>query len=131
MKKTLSILLAVLLIASLGVTAFAEEGKTETYDEIGITLTLPEDFDGLKGSLYASPYGAVLRDPDLFYMQIYYFAVPDDLFAKALNQDEKLTEEETATMRAGQGVLADVYATQNPEIFLEDADEGSSLEEQR
>ena len=129
MKKTLSILLAVLLIASMSVTAFAEEGKTETYDEIGITLTLPEDFDGLKGSLYASPYGAVLRDPDLFYMQIYYFAVPDDLFAKALNQDEKLTEEETATMRAGQGVLADVYATQNPEIFLEDADEGTSLED--
>ncbi len=44
MKKILSVLLAVLLVASLGVTAFAAEEETVVLDDMGMTLTYPAEY---------------------------------------------------------------------------------------
>ena len=58
MKKIISILLAVALLASLGVAALAEE-RTEEYEDMGINVTYPESFDGLKGVFYPYMMGKI------------------------------------------------------------------------
>ena len=128
MKKTLCILLAVMLIASLGVTAFAEEGQKEVMDDMGMTLTLPAEYDTLIGYIEPYSYGAIAHDPDLFYMRVFYFAVPSDVIAKALN-GEALTEEESAMIDAGQGQLCEVYVTDDVDALMADVDEDVDVEE--
>ena len=75
MKKILSVLLAVLLVASLGVTAFAAEEETVVLDDMGMTLTYPAEYSELKGVIFPYPMGAITRDPDMYLMAIYYFAM--------------------------------------------------------
>ena len=129
MKKILSLILAVLLLASLGVTAFAAEEKTESFDEVGITLTWPEAYDGLKGSIYPYPYGVVSYEPELCYMRVLYFAVPAEIFEKAL-EGKELTDEETAVMQRGQGELAEVYVSEvDLDTLARELEEGVTPEE--
>ena len=56
MKKILSVLLAVLLVASLGVTAFAAEEETVVLDDMGMTLTYPAEYSELKGVIFPYPW---------------------------------------------------------------------------
>jgi len=128
MKKTVCVLLAVVLLASLGVTAFAAEDQTEVMDDMGMTVTFPAEYAALLGYIESYPYGAVAHDPDVFYMPVYYFAVPADIIAKALN-GEALTEEESAKIDAGRGELCEVYVTNDVDALLAEVDEGVDLEE--
>ena len=128
MKKTVCVLLAVVLLASLGVTAFAAEDQTEVMDDMGMTVTFPAEYAALLGYIEFYPYGAVAHDPDVFYMPVYYFAVPADIIAKALN-GEALTEEESAKIDAGRGELCEVYVTNDVDALLAEVDEGVDLEE--
>ena len=126
MKKLLCVLLAVLLLASLGVTAFAEEGNTEVLEEMGITVTWPSN-DDLLGYMETNPYGASSRDPEVYFMLAYYFAVPEDIIEKALN--DSLTEEEQEMLDDGQGVIFYVYVTNDVDGFLALSGGGDSPEE--
>ena len=115
MKKLLSVLLAVLLLASLGVTAFAEEGNTEVIEDMGITVTWPSN-DELLDYLETYSYGAIARDPNVYYMPVYYYAVPSDIIEKALNGE--LTEEESAMIDERRGELCNVYVTNDVDALL-------------
>ena len=44
-------LLAVLLLASFGVTAFASEEQTEVMDDMGMTVAFPAEYGALLGCL--------------------------------------------------------------------------------
>ena len=131
MKKILSVLLAVLLVASLGVTAFAEEEKTESYDELGITLTLPKEYDELKGVLVPYPWGMISHDPDFGFMQIIYFAMSPEEFeeATALEDADELTEDEIEYLKSLQGDLAQIIVSDDIDALLGDMGEGITLEE--
>ena len=76
MKKILCMLLAVLLVASLGSAAFADE--TIAYEDNGFTLTYTDEFnnENLKGSFVDSPSGMI--DDGLFYAKFNYLAMSDE-----------------------------------------------------
>ena len=128
MKKALCVLLAVMLLASHGVTAFAAEDQTEVMDDMCMTVTFPAEYGTLLGYIEAYPYGAVSHDPDVYYMPVFYFAVPADIIAKALN-GEALTEEESAMLDTGRGELCEVYVTNDVDALLAEVDEDVDLEE--
>ena len=131
MKKILSILLAVLLVASLGVTAFAADENTQNYDSVGMNLTLPKEYEQLRGVLYLYPMGMLMEDPDVAFMQVLYFAMPKADFEKAMQMDDsELTEEEVNAFRNAQGQLGTVVVTDDVDgMIAEVIAEGASLED--
>lgn len=131
MKKILSVLLAVLLVASLSVTAFAAEENTKVCDSVGITLTLPEEYDNLKGTLYLNPMGMIDQNPLTAMMQVLYFAMPKAEFEKIMGMDEsELTEEIVANFRSAQGDLAEIIVTDDVDALIKNNfGEGVTLEQ--
>ena len=108
MKKTISILLAVLLLASLGTGAFAEADSV-TYDEMGMTISYPDAFDDVKGIFEPYPQGKVADG--LYYMSFIYIAFPYDDYEALLEKDDsEITEEDIQAFRDAQGTLAYVLA---------------------
>ena len=126
MKKILGILLAILLVASLSVTAFAAEEKTESYDELGITVTLPKEFDELKGVLVPYPWGMLRHNPDFGFMQVLYFAMSPDEFADAtaLEDADDLTEEQIEHLESLQGNLGQIIVSDDIDALLSSSGEG-------
>ena len=131
MKKIFSILLAILLVASLSVTAFAAEEKTESYDELGITVTLPKEFDELKGVLVPYPWGMLRHNPDFGFMQVLYFAMSPDEFADAtaLEDADDLTEEQIEHLESLQGNLGQIIVSDDIDALLSSSGEGYTFEE--
>ena len=79
MKKTLCILMAVLLLASSGTFAFAEETDLFTIDEpsIGFHYVTPEKYRNLKGSL---DWNAMYLDDGIIQLTLSYYAFPPEDF---------------------------------------------------
>ena len=134
MKKTISILLAVLLLASLGTGAFAEADSV-TYDEMGMTISYPDAFDDVKGIFEPYPQGKVADG--LYYMSFIYIAFPYDDYEALLEKDDsEITEEDIQAFRDAQGVLAYVLAADGgrgpadiiKELELEDTTEENFTE---
>ena len=128
MKKILSVLLAVLLVASLGVTAFAAEEETVVLDDMGMTLTYPAEYSELKGVIFPYPMGAITRDPDMYLMAIYYFAMPKEQFNEIIDKGNQATEEENNALQAAEGTLGMVIATNASEEEFKSIFEGSEEE---
>ncbi len=119
MKKILSMLLAVLLLASLSSAAFAD-GKQEVFEENGFTLTYTDEFseDNLKGSFSANPYGRI--DDGLFYATFSYVAMSDEELNMLMEKDmDEITDADLALIRSKQGQLAVVYAIDYTKISEE------------
>ncbi len=109
MKKTLCMLLAVLLLASLGTFAFAD-GRQEAYEENGFTLTYTDEFseDNLKGFFTDNPDGMI--DDGLFYATFVYCAMSEEELDMMMDKDmDEITEADVALIRSKQGTLAVVY----------------------
>ena len=110
MKKILCMLLAVLLLASLGTAAFAD-GEKEVFEENGFTLTYTDEFnqDNLKGVFVPYPFGEI--DDGLFYVNFLYIALPEEELNILMEKDmDEFTEADQALLRSKQGTLASVYA---------------------
>ena len=77
MKKILCMLLAVLLLASLSTSAFAD-GRQKVYEDIGITLTYTDEFyeENLKGVFDDRPSGKI--DDGLYYATFIYYAMSEE-----------------------------------------------------
>ena len=119
MKKTLCMLLAVLLLASLGSTAFADE-RQEVYEENGFTLTYTDEFskENLKGTFVDNPYGMI--DEGLYYATFSYVAMSDEELNLMMDKDmEEITEADLALIRSKQGTLAVVYGIDYTKISEE------------
>ncbi len=109
MKKTLCMLLAVLLLASLGTFAFAD-GRQEAYEENGFTLTYTDEFseDNLKGFFTDNPDGMI--DDGLYYATFLYCAMSEEELSIMMDKDmDEITEADVALIRSKQGTLAVVY----------------------
>ena len=104
MKKILIILLIVLMGSSFTAPAFAE-GKKETWDKMGFTLTYPEEFNDTKGIFMPSPF-PVVKD-GIYTMMFDYYAFPKEE-SDALNEQTKnggLSAEDTAKILDARGTL--------------------------
>ena len=111
MKKNISILLAIVMIASLATAAFADAEYTD-FESIGIAFTAPEGVDAPQGVLYPYPQGAVSFDPHIYIMPVYYFAMTQDVFYEYMGiEEELLTEEQKASLRAAQNTLGLVVSS--------------------
>lgn len=95
MKRIVTLLLAVLLLAALGVSASADE--VWDYEEMGIRLHNTERLDECAGLANFDPYGVITRDPDAYYMPMSYYALSaeevDELSSKP---ESAFTEEDYA-----------------------------------
>lgn len=119
MKKILYMLLAVLLLASLGSAAFADEYQ-EVFEENGFTLKYTDEFrkDNLKGTF--TPYPSGMIDDGLYYATFNYLAMSDEELNIIMNKDmEEITEADLALIRSKQGSLAVVYAIDYAKISEE------------
>ena len=107
MKKILCALLAVLLLASLSITAFADETRLDM-KEVGLTLTLPDEFkeENLKGTFIPRPSGEF--DDGLYYLSFLYYAMPEEEL-EILSEKDELTEDEKAMVRSKQCLVAAMY----------------------
>lgn len=110
MKRTISILLALLLLVSTCAAASADE-VTEL-KEIGITLHNSEAIDDCKGVVMYSPYGVIMRMPDVYYMPVIYFTMTeDDLLALESKEETGLTQEDIAFLQNAQTTLCEVLVS--------------------
>ena len=109
MKKILCLLLAVLLLASFSTTAFAEEDRV-VIQEVGLTLTFPDEFkeENMKGTF--TPYPSGELDEGLYYVSFIYNAMPKEELAILSEKDmDELTEADLALVRSKQSLLAALY----------------------
>ena len=109
MKKFLCLLLAILLLASFSTTAFAEEDRV-VIQEVGLTLTLPDEFkeENMKGTF--TPYPSGELDEGLYYVSFIYNAMPKEELAILSETDmDELTEADLALVRSKQSLLAALY----------------------
>ena len=86
------------------------EGRSETYDEIGITINYTEEFADMKGYLIADPSGEVSRGLNL--MMFYYLAMPEEeyLAAEQKARQEELSDEELALIRSKATTMLYVFS---------------------
>ncbi len=109
MKKIISILLAVLLLASPGTSVLADNGYE--IPEMGMTLHDVSALYDIKGVVEIYPYGQISEVPDIYYMPVYYFAVEQDVFNELNNRDpDQVTDEEISAVLDRQGVLGEILA---------------------
>ena len=104
MKKILTILLIVLIAFSFSAPSFAE-GKKETWDKMGFTLTYPEEFSNTKGIVLPNPYPTV-KD-GIYSMLFNYYAFSKEE-SDAFNEKTKnggLSAEDTARILDAMGNL--------------------------
>ena len=109
MKKILCTLLAVLLLASLSITAFADENRI-AFEEVGFTLTFPDEFneENLLGTFMPYPSGEL--NDGLYYISFVYNAMPrDELAILSEKTMDELTEADLALVRSKQSLLAAMY----------------------
>lgn len=109
MKKILCTLLAVLLLASLGTSAFAD-GRKKVYEDIGITLTYTDEFneENLKGVFSDRSSGMV--DDGLYYASFVYYAMSQEEFSIIMEKEEdEYSEADRDLIRSKLGTLAVVY----------------------
>ncbi len=125
MKKTLCMLLAVLLLASLGTAAFAD-GKREVYEENGFTLTYTDEFneENLKGIFDDKPSGKI--DDGLYYASFIYYAMSEEEFRIIVEKEEdEISEADRDLLRSKLGTLAVVYGIDYTKI----SDENLAIQE--
>ena len=104
MKKILTILLIVLIAFSFSAPSFAE-GKKETWDKMGFTLTYPEEFSNTRGIVLPNPY-PVVKD-GIYSMTFDYYAFPKEE-SDVYNEKTKnggLSAEDTARILDAMGTL--------------------------
>ena len=98
MKKIISMLLTVALLASLGTAALAEENVRDI-DIMGMRMSYPEELNKLLGVLSIRPYGIVAYDPNVYYMSVCYYAMPHEEYEALLNKpDDEFTEADYDTI---------------------------------
>lgn len=107
MKRMLSVLLAVCLLAAVCPAAFAE-GFSETYDEVGLTLDYPGEFQNTVGVFIPYPVGMV--DHGIFYMAFDYAAMTKEEYEAFYANYENMSAEEIARYERNVGFLSAVFA---------------------
>ncbi len=108
MKKLISTLLTVLLLTSFGSAAFAE-GYSETYDEMGMTLSYTEEFEDTLGIWFPNPAGCV--DDGIYYMSFDYLAMSmEEYYALLEKGTDNWTQEELTKFSSSVGVLTNLLA---------------------
>ena len=119
MKKILSTLLVVLLLASLCSTAFADEWQ-EVYEENGFTLTFTDEFrnENLKGIFNHRPSGMI--DDGLYYASFIYYAMSEEeLNMIAEKGEDEISEADRELISSKVGTLAVVYGIDYTKISEE------------
>ena len=119
MKKILSTLLAVLLLASVCSTAFADDWQ-EVYEENGFTLTFTDEFrnENLKGIFNHRPSGMI--DDGLYYASFIYYAMSEEeLNMIAEKGEDEISEADRELISSKVGTLAVVYGIDYTKISEE------------
>ena len=118
MKKILCMLLAVLLLASLGSAAFAD-GFEEVYEENCFTLTYPDAFkeENLKGMFDDKPSGMI--DHGLYYASFIYYALTEKELTEFVEKGDQITDADRELLRSKLGTVAVVYAIDYTKISEE------------
>ena len=109
MKKILCMLLAVLLLASLGSTAFAD-GFEAVYEENGFTITYPDEFreENRKGLINDRAAGMI--DDGLYYAELIYIGISEEELSAIVEKGaDEISEADKELLRSKQGSLAVVY----------------------
>ena len=87
MKKFICMFLAVLLLASLGSAAFAENTVMD-FDIMGIRVEAPAELDELQGIYDFNPFGIIAHDPDVYYTSVAYYAMTEAQLEELLARSE-------------------------------------------
>ncbi len=135
MKKIISVVLVALMILSLSVSAFAEEMK-DTCEEVGITITYPDEFDKIKGIVLPMGMSSSKANEGVYNIMITYCAFSqefsDELNAKSASGT--ITEEDIDMVTNSMGPLLLAFGIDGGRgvkelLALMDSGEGDGLTE--
>ena len=104
MKRIVTLVLIAVMIFVLSMPAFAE-GKKETWDKMGFTLTYPEKFVNTKGIFMPNPYPV---EKDGIYTMMFNYYAFSKAESDAFNEKTKtggLSAEDTARIMDAMGTL--------------------------
>ena len=114
MKKTISILLVMLLLASLGSFAFAEEDTVDLpFEDCGFTMHVPASFNESVGLIIPSPYGELDYVSKIYCTEYYYVSMTPEEYNDYSARIDDLTEDEIAFVRDSIKVLFSVISVGN------------------
>lgn len=100
-------------------TAEAAAEKKYSYENIGITLALPENFEDTKGAFYPHVVGEVEEGSGIRQLGFFYLAMPKEEYLEIVktSQTRELTEEEVAHARSTAGTLAMIFSVDGGRDF--------------
>ena len=83
MKRILATAIVIIMILTMSSSAFAED-KKDSCEEVGITITYPEEFDNLKGIVLPMGMGSRKASDGVYNIMISYCALTQE-FVDELN----------------------------------------------
>lgn len=118
MKKIISILLSVLLLASLPLAAFADADGQESisFSMTGLTLTAPSSFKETKGILDIQDWGELMSGSGIRYASIDYVAMAPEAYETFMTSEE-VTEEELDAYFNAINPLCEIYSVDGNRDF--------------
>lgn len=99
MKTILSILLVVLMFASMTVSAMADNYTVDA-DELGMKATLKESYTGDSGFSQFIPLGIISHEPFINLNLFYYVGLSEADYEKMVSLEDQLSEEDMNKMRS-------------------------------
>ncbi len=113
MKKLSVVLVIGIMAASMAAAAYAKDEPAGKFEKIGIHMTLPEEMSEVKGVFDPEFYGAISDDPEIYYMGVAYFAMPQEKLEYYQNlPEEDFTEEVSEEISGLQTLICEIFAVQ-------------------
>ena len=113
MKKLSVVLMTGIMAASMAAAAYAKDEPAGKFEKIGIHMTLPEEMSEVKGVFDPEFYGAISDDPEIYYMGVAYFAMPQEKLEYYQNlPEEDFTEEVSEEISGLQTLICEIFAVQ-------------------
>ena len=122
MKKLISVLLAVLMLAALGSTAFAEAKVELTelpFKDCGITMYVPEDVFNTEGFIMPSPMGEIEYGSKVYGVDCSYLSMTEEEYETAVENIDSLSDEEILFIQDSVKTLFTVFAVGGGKDFSE------------
>lgn len=123
MKKLRQLVVTLMLVLAFGTTVMAEP-KTESYKEVGVDITLPDEITNAAGYFEGSAMGAIDSDHHVYALCFIYLGSDKDVVAHAIANPDSFSEEELEKLGETETIMTAVFATDKDLETVRSAYEG-------
>ena len=109
MKKLRQLVATLMLVFAFGTTVMAEP-KTESYKEVGVDITLPDEITNAAGYFEGSAMGTIDSDHHVYALCFIYLGSDKDVVAQAIANPDSFSEEELEKLGETETIMTAVFA---------------------